>query len=75
LENVEILKVSENACFFVLAFIGVEVFVEMEYLGTEKIRWGGQGIIRTSQRKDPVLIKSTIRLLCCSKDDGSFNGA
>ena len=55
--------------------IGVEVFVEMEYLGTEKIRWGGQGIIRASQRKDPVLIKSTIRLLCCSKDEGSFNGA
>ena len=55
--------------------IGVEVFVEVEYLDTEKIRWGGQGIIRASQRKGPVLIKSTIRLLCCSKDEGSFNGA
>ena len=56
-------------------FFRVEVFVEMEYLGTEKIRWDGQGIIRASQRKDPVLIKSTIRQLCCSKDEGSFNGA
>ena len=60
---------------FSYLLIGVEVFVEMEYLGTKKIRWGGQGIIRASQRKDPVLIKSTIRLLCCSKDEGSFNGA
>ena len=59
---------------FSYLLIGVEVFVEMEYLGTEKIRWGGQGIIRASHRKDPV-IKSTIRLLCCSKDEGSFNGA
>ena len=45
---------------FSYLLIGVEVFVEMEYLGTEKIRWGGQGIIRASHRKDPVLIKSTI---------------
>ena len=49
--------------------IGVEVFVEIEYLCTKKIRWGGQGIIRASHRKDPVIIKSTIRLLCCSKDE------
>ena len=31
---------------FSYLLIGVEVFAEMEYLGTEKIRWGGQGIIR-----------------------------
>ena len=60
---------------FSYLLIGVEVFVEMEYLGTEKICWGGQGIIRASHRKDPVIIKSTIRLICSSKDEGSFNGA
>lgn len=46
--------------------IGVEVFVEMEYLCTEKIRQGGQG-------KGPV-IKSIIRLLRCSEVEGPFNG-
>ena len=53
--------------------IGVEVFGEVAYLCTEKIRWVGQGITRASHRKDPVIIKSTIRLICSSKDEGSFN--
>ena len=55
--------------------IGVEVFVEMEYLCTEKIRQGGQGITRATHRKGPVIIKSILRLLGCSEVEGAFNEA
>ena len=34
--------------------IVIEVFEEMEYLCTEKIRSGGQGITRASHRKDQL---------------------
>ena len=74
MENVEILKVSENACFFVVAYWcrsvwGRGIFTHL------KIRYGGQGTTRANYRKDPVIMTSLLRLLRSSEVEDGFNAA